>query len=108
MKRSALHRRRHSDPVSPEDRADVFSRDKGCVLFWLEPGHECKDQWGNRHDPGDLARLSIEHVKPQLMAGKRAPSTPDHLVALCMAANLRPPTKAQRVLMREYLAGISA
>lgn len=86
----------------------MLSRDRGCVLASLEPGHVCRDAWGNRHDPGDLARLSLEHVKSELRMGVRGPSTPDSMVALCMAANLRPPTKAQRALFRDYLAGISA
>lgn len=103
-----LRRRRHADPVTTEDRADVLSRDRGCVLAALEPGHECRDQWGNRHAAGDLARLSLEHVKAELRMGVRGPSTPDSMVALCMAANLRPPTKAQRTLFRKYLAGLHA
>jgi hypothetical protein len=108
MKRSALHRKRHSDPVSVEDRADVLSRDRGCVLASLEPGHVCRDQWGERHDPDRLDKLTLEHVKAELRMGVRAPSTPDSMVALCYAANLRPPTKAQRTMFREYLAGMHA
>ena len=106
---NALRRRRaHRDPVSPDDRADVLSRDRGCVLAALEPGHVCRDAWGNRHEPDELRKLSLEHVKPDLRMGRRGPSTPDSMVALCMAANLRPPTKAQRMLLREYLSGLHA
>ena len=101
-------RRRHADPVTAEDRADVLARDRGCVLAALEPGHVCRDMWGNRHDPGELRKLSLEHVKPDLRMGVRGPSTPDSMVALCTAANLRPPTKAQRILLRSYLAGLHA
>lgn len=86
----------------------MLSRDRMCVLAALEPGHVCRDMWGNRHDPGELRKLSLEHVKSELRMGVRGPSTPDSMVALCMAANLRPPTKAQRALLREYLAEVSA
>jgi len=109
MRRTALHRKRHSDPVSTEDRADVLSRDRGCVLASLEPGHVCRDIFGNAHAPGDLARLTLEHIHMDgSMMGKRAPSTPDSMVALCGLANNRPPSRVQRELMRTYLRGLHA
>ena len=108
MRRTPLRRRRQPDPVKREDRADVFSRDKGCVLFWMEPGHECRDRFGNRHSPDDFGRLTLEHVKRDLRAGKRAESTPDRMVTLCGSANARPPSRVQRALFREYLEGVGA
>lgn len=104
LRRSPLKRKPQPDPVTTEVRAAVMVRDRSCVLALLEPGHECRDQWGNRHSPRDLARMTLEHVKDQLRAGKRAESDPAHLVTLCWAANDRVPNKAQRAAFREYLS----
>ncbi|CAB4173985.1 hypothetical protein UFOVP1028_9 [uncultured Caudovirales phage] len=90
-------------PFPPGLHAAVLLRDRGCVLAFLEPGHACRDTWGNPHSPHDLARLQMEHVKAELRMGKRAPNDLGHVVALCAAANLRPPTKVQRDLFRQYL-----
>lgn len=81
----------------------VMERDGGCVLHELEPGHVCRTRWGTEHpwDATDL--LTIEHVKPDLRMGVRAADSMQTMVALCGAANNRPPTKVQRALMRQYL-----
>lgn len=107
MKRSPIRRRARKDPVTPETHAAVLVRDRACVLSKRDPEHVCRDQWGNRHDPDDLARLSLEHVKSELRAGRRAPSDPAHLVAMCHGANLAVPSKAEREWMRGYLASVN-
>lgn len=86
----------------------VMERDHGCVLYRLEPGHVCRTRFGTIHpwDATDL--LTVEHVKADLRMGKRAPDDMGFLVALCGYANNRPPTKAQRGLMRAYLAEVAA
>lgn len=92
------------DAVTPEVRAEVFARDQRCVLSIMDAAHVCYNAWGERHDSGDLDRLTLEHVKDKLRMGKRAPSDPAHLVALCGYRNaIRPPTKVERSWMREYL-----
>lgn len=96
------------DKVTPDVREAVMLRDRECVLVKRDPMHECRDQWGYRHPASDLSRLSLEHVKDELRAGVRAPSDLNHLVALCHGANLRPPSKTERIWMREYLAGVNA
>lgn len=92
------------DAVTPEVREAVLRRDGRCVLWIRDPGHACYDVWGAPHGSGDLDRLTLEHVKDKLRMGKRAPSDPAHLVALCGFRNaIRPPTKVERSWMREYL-----
>ena len=81
----------------------VFVRDEGCVLAKLEPDHECRDVWGQKHSPNNFDRLSLEHVKSDLRMGVKAPNDPEHLVALCGYTNVNVPSKAQRALMRAYL-----
>ena len=96
------------DPVTPEVREAVLRRDVGCVLATLDPQHHvCRDAWGNPHLPFDLSKLTLEHVKDELMMGKRAPSDPQHLVALCAHANIGVPSKAQRAMLRQYLREVS-
>jgi hypothetical protein len=93
--------------VQGDVRRLVLERDGGCVLAFLEAGHVCRDQWGRVHDPHDLARLTVEHVKHEIGMAVRAPSDPAHMVALDFHANLRPPTKAQRGLFRAHLATLA-
>jgi hypothetical protein len=107
IRRTPLKRRLTPDPVTPEVREAVLRRDQMCVLWQLEVSHECKDAWGNYHNPGDLDRLTLEHVKDELAMGKRAPSDPQHLVALCAHANIGVPSKAQRAMLRQYLREVS-
>ena len=85
----------------------VMERDQGCVLYRLEPGHVCRTRWGTEHPWNATALCTIEHVKSDLRMGKRAPDDLRFLVVLCGAANDRPPTKQQRELFREYLAGVA-
>lgn len=97
------------DAVTPELHAAVLVRDKRCVLSIQDAAHVCRDQWNREHSAFDLAALTLEHVHCQGgMMGKRAPSDMGHLVALCAAANLRPPTKEQRQWFREYLTKVRA
>ena len=103
-----MKRKPHRDPVTTEVRAAVLVRDRACLLSKLEPDHLCRDAWGNPHAAGDLARLSVEHVKSEPMMGKRAPSDPGHLVALCVAANVGVPSKSQREAFRAYLRAVTA
>jgi len=95
------------DPVTPEVRAAVLRRDQQCVLSALEAAHICRDAWGHTCDPYDLDGLTLEHVKDELAMGKRAPSDPAHLVALCAHANIGVPSKAQRAMLRQYLREVS-
>jgi hypothetical protein len=82
----------------------VMQRDRRCVLSFLEEGHVCQTVFRREHAPDDIKFLTVEHVKPKLRMGKRADDDLAQMVALCGFANNRPPTKAQRELMRAYLA----
>lgn len=84
----------------------VMARDGGCVLYRLEPGHVCRTVYGTEHPWNATELCTIEHVKADLRMGKRAPDDLGFMVALCGAANNRPPTKVQRALFRDYLAGV--
>jgi hypothetical protein len=86
----------------------VMERDRRCVLSFLEPGHECRTRWGTPHPPDAVELLTFEHVKPHLATGIRKFDDVRWGVALCGAANNRPPTKAQRALIRAYLEEVAA
>jgi len=85
-----------------------MDRDRRCVLSFLEPGHECRNRWGQLHLPDAIDALTLEHVKPKLAMGIRKLDDPRWCVALCGAANNRPPTKVQRALFRDYLSKVAA
>jgi hypothetical protein len=85
-------------------RAAVMERDRGCVLHFLEPGHECATRFGQAHPWDAIDLCTFEHVKEHLAMGIAKVDDARWGVALCGAANARPPTKAQRALFREYLA----
>ncbi len=106
MRRTTLRRKPQRDPVTPDVRMEVFERDAGCVLRFLEPGHVCRDQWGNLVNPNASSDMTAEHVKPSLAMSLRGPSQERWMVTLCWAANLQPPTKAQRAAFRAYLAAL--
>ena len=102
----------HKDRVTPALRSTVLLRDGACVLFLLalerpgspSPWHICRDVWGNEHSPYDLDKLTLEHVKDQPRMGRRAPSDPAHLVAMCYQGNVGVPSKKQREAIRAYLS----
>ena len=100
--------RRHPYAFPKGLRWAVFIRDGGCVLAKLEPDHECRDVWGQPHAWNDTDRCTLEHVKSDLRMGVRAPNDAAHLVTLCGYANVNVPSKAQRAMFREYLAGVAA
>jgi hypothetical protein len=94
--------------VNPETRRAVLVRDGACLLSKIEPGHECRDMWGDPHRPDDLDKLTLEHVKDHSMMGKRAPSDERHMVALCASANIGVPSHSQREAFRSYLRAVAA
>lgn len=80
----------------------VMDRDRVCVLSFLEPGHQCRTVYGTPHEPHEFR--TFEHVKEHLAMGIAKRDDPRWAVVLCGYANNRPPTKAQRALIRDYLA----
>lgn len=108
LRRSPLIYKVRADKVTPELHAAILRRDRECVLAKIEPEHLCRDSWGHPHAAGDLARLTVEHVKDQPRMGKRAPSDLAHCLALCAAANVAAPSKSQRAAFRAYLAAVNA
>lgn len=87
----------------------ILHRDGACVAWLLAPkSHQCRDKWGEPHDPRDLSRLTLEHVKDEPMMGKRAPSDEAHLVAMCHSGNaVELWGSANRDLCRAYLIGVT-
>ena len=96
-----------SESVNPDLRHAVLRRDGCCILLRLDPDHRCRDRWGEYHDPRDLDKLTLEHVKLEPMMGKKAPDDMAHLVALCGYANVAVPSRAMRDGMRQYLREVS-
>ena len=94
--------------MTPDVRRAVLERDGECVLVKRDRFHVCRDQWNRWHAANDLDRLSLEHVKSELRAGVRAESDPEHLVAMCHAANVAVPSKDARAWMREYLREVAS
>lgn len=72
----------------------------------IDPTHLCRDAWGTPHRSDDLERLTLDHVKDQPRFGRRAPSDPWHLVAMCASANIGGPSREVRYAERAYLAAL--
>jgi hypothetical protein len=84
-----VRRRGHADPVTPDLHRAVVQRDGGCVAAILDREHECRDGMGWPHRWDELHRLTVDHVQDGGgRMGRRAPSDPAHLVAMCHAGNL--------------------
>jgi len=82
--------KRSRDPVRPELRIEVLTRDGGCVA-------------GLMGEPDCRGRLTLDHVKDQLRMGRRAPSDARHLVSLCEHHHLDGWATSHRDELREYL-----
>lgn len=93
--------------VTPDLHRRIVQRD-GCIVARYDRHHECRDAFGNVHGPWALERLTVDHVKDDLMMGKRAPSDEFHLVGMCHAANVGVPDRGLRAFEREYLAGLKS
>ncbi len=103
-------RRKSEDQVSPETHAFVMLRDGRCFLDRMHgAAHCCRDRWGVGHFPNELEKLTLDHVHLDgATMGKRAPSDAGHLVAMCWAGNVKPPSHAEREAERAYLAELAA
>jgi hypothetical protein len=96
----------HMKGVTPELHEYILKRDKCCILYRMDRRHICRDRWNTSHSPYDTSRLTLDHVKDNLMMGLRAPSDPHHLVAMCFSGNVGVPSKEVREAERAYLAQV--
>jgi hypothetical protein len=111
LKRTPLRRKSRpvDDRVTPELHQYVLERDKSCCLSWWVPGHQCFTQWGERHDADDLSKLTTDHVWPvSAVKGKRAPSIPGCLIAMCGLGNISAPSHEIREKQRDHLRKVEA
>lgn len=95
----------HKDPVTPELRRYVLNRDGGCMAQWLGAPTGCRDT-GGYPLPMLSLDLELDHVRDQPMIGKRAPSDPIHLVALCHHHHQGGWATRNRPLLRSYLVAV--
>lgn len=115
MRPSPLRRRRlwRRQPTGPrEDRVTdelmnlLWRRDGGCVLAQKEPGHRCRDRFGNwvRFNDRTPGIITPEHFYPDYaVKGDRAPSDLSHTVLLCAFTNINAPSKDQRNVFRAWV-----
>ncbi len=95
-----------TDRVLPEVHAAVMRRDKVCILALLDKTHGvCRDRWGEPHNPTDMGKLTLEHVRDE--PGGRRRSDEGHMVAMCGWANDQHAgsTTENRALLKAYLFG---
>lgn len=91
-----MKRKPHKDPVTPELRLAVLTRDQGCVAVRLD-----------RHAGQCRGRLTLDHIHTGYsVMGKRAPSDMAHLVTLCEHHHLDGWATSHRPELREYLASV--
>lgn len=90
----------HKDPVTPELRYGLLTRDKGCV----GPGIGMPDACGSQFGSGGRIILEVDHVNSSGF-GKRGPSTKENCVILC-GYHHRVKTEASKIwrpLLNNYL-----
>ena len=94
--------------VSPELHAFVLRRDRACVLALVSKVHVCRDAWGEVHDPLDMGKLTVEHVRGE--PGGARHDDAGHLVAMCAWSNTNHDgsTTEHRHDLNVYLAGVRA
>lgn len=86
-------------------REAVLLRDRECIAAVLDKSHRCRDRHGYEHEPDDIARLTVEHVR-ELAGGERR-DTYGWLLALCHDANaVSHWGSANRDICRAYLEGV--
>ena len=86
------YRRKPEDKVPAWLPGYLLARDRGCVPARLGAPDKCQ------------GRLTIEHVKTDLMMGKRAPSDQWHTLMACLGHNTGwCLLAASKQLEREYL-----
>ena len=97
--------------IPPGVRQQVLARDRYvCVAPNLDrAAGECRDAWGNPGWDVPIVELELDHVRPEPMMGKTAPSEPEFLVTLCPWHHQgreagRNWATSHRPLLREYLA----
>lgn len=108
MKRGALRRRPHKDPVTPQVRQTVFLRDQEQANIRTKTANPCVAAFLLPSTSGPCwGPLTLDHVKDRPMMGKRAPSDEQHLVTLCAGHHLETDwATSHRPLLRWYLASI--
>jgi hypothetical protein len=89
-------------------REAVIRRDRACLLWLLDATHQCRDQWGEPHQPTALDRLTLEHVREH-PGGQRRDSE-GWCVAMCHVGNIEHAgsTTETRRRLNDYLLGIRA
>lgn len=84
----------------------VILRDRQCVAAALDRSHQCRDKWGEEHEPFDLDKLTLDHVRDQ--RGRRQ-DLAEWCIATCSQANVVEHWEsANRSLAQAYLRGVQA
>lgn len=99
LRRSAMKRnRRRVDPVTPELRIAVLTRDGGCLAVLI-----------GKQDPATCGGpLQLDHVKDHPRMGKRAPSDEGHLASICQRHHVETGwATSHRLLLRAYLDSVA-
>lgn len=71
----------------------IINRDRMCIGILLRqlfpemgvPWHQCRNTYGDPHEPTDLLQLTVDHFHHHAggTKGKRAESDPEHGTAAC-------------------------
>lgn len=84
----------------------VILRDRMCIAALLDLSHQCRDKYGDTHEPYELDKLTLDHVRDR--RGRRQ-DLAEWCIATCSQANSAEHWEsANRNLAQAYLAGVRA
>lgn len=69
-------------------RAHVINRDRICLGFLADPTHQCRNRYGDEHQPDDLEQLTLEHVPGVHGPEDVRRDDPAHCGTLCYFLNV--------------------
>lgn len=84
-------------------RSFVINRDRMCAGFLADPMHQCRNRYGDPHQPDDLEQLTLEHCPGVHGPADIRRDDEQHCGTLCYALNVGGTPAWARAWIRDHL-----